>query len=316
MSDERIERVLVVGAGTMGQQISLQCATWGLSVNLYDISEQALENAGPALTRLARRMAQDTGRSERDVDDILTRITFLTDPDRAAADVDLLSESIPEDVWLKRRVFAQFNRLCPPHTVFTTNSSTLLPRELARHTGRPQRFSALHFHPDVWIANVVDILPARQAPPELADILKSFALRIDQIPIVLQTDLRGFVVNRFLSLIFRAAMDMVTREKVSIEDVDRAFTGVFGTPHGPFGIMDLIGLDTMLSIYEFWRRRLWQIPRLDPVFRRNTRLLKSYVDRGWLGRKTGRGFFEYPCGDQAAAPRLSTAADDSRNALD
>lgn len=286
--------MLVVGAGTMGQQISLQCATHGLDVTLYDVFEAALQRAESGLKSLAAEMAADLGKSSAEVDEILNRIQYSNDAASAAANADLLSESVPEDVWLKRKVFAEFNRLCPPHTIFTSNSSTLLPKEIAKQSGRPERFAALHFHPNVWYSNVVDVLPDKAAPPELAETLKQFSVRIGQIPILFAKDSRGFIVNRFLVGIFRQALDMAASGTAPLEEIDAAFIGVFKTENGPFGIMDIVGLDTMLSINEFWSKRLLQIPKLDPVFRRNLRFLRSYVDQGHLGRKTGKGFYEYP----------------------
>ncbi len=297
MSEYTIQRVLVIGAGTMGQQISLQCATHGLDVTLYDVSTKSLDRAKGSLRTLAAEMAEDLDKSQSEVDEILNRIQYSNDAASAAANADLVSESVPEDVWLKRKVFAEFDKLCPPHTIFTTNSSTLLPKEIAKHTGRPDRFAALHFHPNVWHSNVVDVMPYKAAPPELAETLKQFSVRIGQIPILFAKESRGFIVNRFLVGIFRQSLDMAASEIAPLEEIDAAFTGVFKTEYGPFGMMDLVGLDTMLSINEFWSKRLLHVPKLDPVFRRNMKFLRSYVDKGHLGRKTGKGFYEYPADD-------------------
>lgn len=301
MSENTIQRVLVIGAGTMGQQISLQCATHGLDATLYDVSEPALKRARTSLRTLAAEMAADLDKSEEEVDEILARVQFSSDSASAAADADLVSESVPEDVWLKRKVFAEFDRLCPSHTIFTTNSSTLLPKEIANQSGRPSRFAALHFHPNVWHSNVVDVLPYKTAPAELGETLKQFSVRIGQIPILFAKESRGFIVNRFLVGIFRQSLDMAASEVAPLEEIDAAFTGVFKTEYGPFGMMDLVGLDTMLSINEFWSKRLLHVPKLDPVFRRNMKFLRSYVDKGHLGRKTGKGFYEYPTRDPLAS---------------
>jgi len=297
MSEHTIQRILVIGAGTMGQQISLQCATHGLDVTLYDVSEQALQRARGTLKTLAAAMAADLDKSTVEVDEILDRIQYSNDAAAAAADADLVSESVPEDVWLKRKVFAQFDKLCPARTIFTTNTSTLLPKEIAQQSDRPDRFAALHFHPDVWNSNVVDVLPYKAAPPELGEVLRQFSVRIGQIPILFRKNSRGFIVNRFLVGIFRQALDMAASEVASPEEVDAAFTGVLKSQLGPFAIMDIVGLDTMLSINQFWSKRLLHIPKLDPVFRRNMKFLRSYVDKGHLGRKTGKGFYEYPAKD-------------------
>ncbi|MCH2202021.1 MAG: 3-hydroxyacyl-CoA dehydrogenase NAD-binding domain-containing protein [Fuerstiella sp.] len=294
MAIQTIKRVLVVGGGTMGQQISLQCAAHGFSVVLNDVSDEQLSLARTSLVKFATQMAAELQLPQSEIDEALNRIEWIADPAAAAEDVDLLIESVPEDVWLKRRIFAQFDGLCPLHTLFTTNTSTLLPKELAKHSKRPRQFAALHFHPNVWDSNFVDVMPATAADPELADILRKFALAIGQNPIMFERESRGYIINRFLFGIFRQALSMSAQDIASPEEIDRAFTGVLNTDAAPFRIMDRVGLDTMLSINKFWCKRLLYLPRLDPTFRRNQKLLESYVARGHLGVKAGRGFYQYP----------------------
>jgi len=297
MAFQTIKRVLVVGGGTMGQQISLQCAAHGFSVVLNDVSDEQLSLARTSLLKFAAQMATELQLPQSKIDDALGRIEWIADPAAAAEDVDLLIESVPEDMWLKRRVFAQFDALCPSHTLFTTNTSTLLPKELARHSKRPGQFAALHFHPNVWDSNFVDVMPAAAAVPELADILREFALAIGQNPITFDREYRGYVINRFLFGVFREALSMAAQDIASPEEIDQAFTGVLKTDAAPFRMMDRVGLDTMLSINNFWCKRLLHLPRLDPTFRRNQKLLESYVAQGHLGVKAGRGFYQYPESD-------------------
>jgi 3-hydroxybutyryl-CoA dehydrogenase len=278
----------------MGQQIGLQCAVHGFPVVLNDVSEEQLERGRKSLHNFALQMAQELNLAQSANDEAVARIEWIVDPASAAEDIDLLIESVPEDVWLKRRVFANFDKVCPAHTLFATNTSTLLPHELAKYSQRPKQFAALHFHPNVWDSNVVDVMPGNSAAPEIAETLREFALAIGQQPIVYDREYRGYVVNRFLFGVFREAMSMAAKGVVSPEEIDQAFKGVLKADTGPFGLIDRIGLDTMLSINEFWCKRLLQIPRLDPVFRRNRKLLESYVSKGHLGVKSGQGFYRYP----------------------
>ncbi len=313
MSVESIQRVLVVGAGTMGQQISLQCAAHGFPVVLNDVSDEHLKRARSAIAEFADQMRQHLGWKKERILEAQTSIEYIADQARASEDVDLLIECIPEDVWLKRRVFAQFDELCVPHAIFVTNTSTLLPKELAKHTGRPTQFAALHFHPNVWDANVVDLMPGAATSAEIMQKLKAFAEAIDQKPLVYDREYRGYVINRFLVLVFREALSMAAKGIATPEQIDEAFTGVLNADEGPFAIMDRIGLDTMLSINDFWCKRLLQIPKLDPVNRRNRELLKTYVSQGHLGIKTGRGFFEYPrrSPEPSGKPMVDTISMDS-----
>ena len=183
-----IRCILVIGAGTMGQEIGLQCAMCGYDVVLYDISSSKLETAMTKVKTYADQFAIEQRLTREEVDATLARIVTSIDPCKAAATADLVSESIPENLKLKRKVFAQFNKLCLPHTIFTTNSSTLVPSMLAKATGRPAQFAAFHFHLHVWDNNVVDIMTHPGTDEETVVLLKSFARRIGQIPIFLKKE--------------------------------------------------------------------------------------------------------------------------------
>jgi 3-hydroxybutyryl-CoA dehydrogenase len=289
MQIDDVRRVLIIGSGTMGQQIGLQCATHGCQVVLYDIDPVALE-AGLARIRAyadeqVRTGFIDTGTRDR----ALAAIATTTDPATAAADVDLVSESVPEDPALKGRVLGQFDALCPPRTIFTTNTSSLLPSMFASATGRPDRFAALHFHLPVWSGNVVDVMAHAGTSQETTELLLAFARRIGQIPIHLRKESYGYVFNAMYNAINTAAVTLVANGVASLEDVDRAWMGIFKMPIGPFGMLDDVGLDTVWHITDYWARQLG-----DAQLRTNADFLKPYLDRGCLGTKTGEGFYHYP----------------------
>jgi 3-hydroxybutyryl-CoA dehydrogenase len=283
-----IRCVLIVGAGTMGQQIGLQCATHGYEVVVYDIAPEALEAARAQVKAYAAQLAGQMRMTGSEADAALARIRFSADPADAAR-ADLLSESVPEDPALKAKVFAQFNQLCPPHTIFTTNSSSLIPSMFAAATGRPAQFAALHFHSYVWDSNVVDIMPHPGTSPETVEVLNAFARRIGQIPIVLKKENYGYVFNAMFNQLNTAAVSLVASGVASIEDVDRAWMGIMKMPLGPFGWLDGVGLKTVWDITQYWATQ-----RGDPQLQTNADFLKQYVDKNWLGVKTGRGFYTYP----------------------
>lgn len=288
-----VHTVLVIGAGTLGGQIALQCAMSGCNVNLYDISDDALAKGMALVEGYTRSLLADGTLSADQSTAALGRIRPTTDA-HTAAQADLVSESVPEDPQLKGQVFAQFNRLCPEHTIFTTNTSTLVPSMFAAATGRPDRFAALHFHGYVWVSNVVDIMPHPGTAPQTLDLLEAFAHRIGQIPIRLESENYGYVFNAMLNALLRTATSLAARQVTSFENVDRAWMGVMKMPVGPFGILDTIGLETARDINQYWAERL-----NDPELQHNADFLKTYVDRGWLGVKTGRGFYTYPDPDYA-----------------
>jgi 3-hydroxybutyryl-CoA dehydrogenase len=288
MRIDDIRRVLIVGGGTMGRQIGLQCAMHGYDVILYDTSGDALEAAKAEIRVHADHLVTWGRLTRQNADAALARIAATTDPEEAAAEADLLSESVPEDPDLKSRVFAQFNELCPPRTIFTTNTSHLLPSMFAAQSGRPTQFAALHFHPHVWEANVVDIMPHPGTSPDTVELLRAFAERIGQIPIVLSKENPGYVFNTMLNALIGAALTLAVNGVASVEDIDRAWTGVTKMIAGPFGTLDFIGLDIVWQVIE----SVAQVTG-DPQMQANADFIKQYVDKGWLGLKSGRGFYSY-----------------------
>ena len=288
MKIEDIRRVLILGAGTMGQQIGLQCAMYGYEVVYYDLTQEILDKALKRVAKLGSWFVSSGVLTEEKLRQALARISATPDPVKAAQNTDLVSESVPEDPKLKVRVFAQFNQLCPERTIFTTNTSMLVPSMFAAATGRPEKLVALHFH-DTRSTNVVDVMPHPGTAPEVTQLVHDFAVSIGQIVIVLHRESNGYVFNTMLSSLFTSALTLASRDVTGIEDIDRAWMGVMHTPMGPFGIMDQIGLSTVWTITDYWAKKTG-----DPQAKANADFLKQYVDRGHLGFKTNRGFYSYP----------------------
>ncbi len=283
-----IKQVLIIGSGNMGQQIGFQIAVSGYNVILYDISQNCLDKAMDRIAKLAKTYIAAGRLNDQSAADALKRIRATVDAEDAGKSVDFVSESVPEDPDLKGRVFAQFNKICPVHTIFTTNTSSLIPSMFAQATGRPGRFAAFHFH-DVRFNNIVDIMPHQGTSPETVELIKAFAERIGQVAIVLHKENFGYVFNAMLMELLKSAQSLAANEVASVEDVDRAWMGVMHTMVGPFGIMDSIGLDTVWKVSDYWANIL-----KDPQAIANAAFLKKYVDEGNVGVKTGKGFYSYP----------------------
>jgi len=283
-----IKRVLILGAGTMGQQIGLQCAMYGYDVVYYDLSQEILDKALRRVAKLGSWYASSGRLTEEDLQQSLARISATPDAEKAAQDVDFISESVPEDPGLKGKVFAQFNKLCPERTIFTTNTSMLVPSMFAAATGRPEKLVALHFH-DTRFTNVVDLMPHPGTDPAVTQRVHDFALSIGQIVIVLHRENSGYVFNTMLSSLFTSALTLASRKVAAVEDIDRAWMGVMHTPMGPFGIMDQVGLSTVWTITDYWAKKTG-----DTQAQANADFLKHYVDKGHMGFKTNRGFYSYP----------------------
>lgn len=288
MQIDDIKKVLLLGAGTMGQQISIPCALAGYEVVIYDINEDAISKALGKIPEIMAGMVLWKKCTQEQADAALKRISGTTDPEAAAKDADIINESVPEKPDLKVKIFSQFNKLCPERTVFTTNTSTLLPSMIADATGRPEKFLALHYH-DVSMTNVVDIMPHPGTSKETIALVKDFAIRTGQLPIMMEREHSGYVFNFMIGAVFTAAMTLKTRNVASIEDIDRAWMGVTHMMFGPFGLMDSIGLDTMLSFTEYWAER-----NNDKLWKKHAQFLHDYVDKGYVGKKAKKGFYDYP----------------------
>lgn len=288
MNIHDIRRVLILGAGTMGQQIGLECALHGYDVVVHDLTQEILDKALKRMEKLGSWYASRGRITEEKLAQALARVSSTPDPAEAAREADLVSESIPEDPGLKGRVLGAFHKLCPERTIFTTNTSTLVPSMFAEATGRPDRLLALHFH-DLRANNIVDLMPHPGTSPGVVDLVRDFAESLGQIVILVHREHSGYVFNTMLSILFSSALLLASRGVATVEDIDRSWMGVMHTPMGPFGIMDQIGLSTVWSITDYWAKRTG-----DAQAQTNADFLKPYVDRGHLGFKTNRGFYAYP----------------------
>jgi 3-hydroxybutyryl-CoA dehydrogenase len=284
-----IRKVLILGAGTMGQQIGFMCAWHGYQVMLYDISREILDKAVKGMEKLGSSWFVPMGRmTPEQLRETLGRISATTDPAEAAHDADIISESVPEDPALKAKVFAQFHALCPERTIFTTNTSYLLPSKFAKATLRPERLCALHFH-DVRTTTVVDVMPHPGTDPAVTQVVDEFARSIGCIVVMLHQENGGYVFNAMISNLILTALNLASRGVASVQDIDRAWMGVTFMPVGPFGIMDQIGLRTVWTITDFWAKKM-----KNEQSQASADFLKAYVDRGELGQKTKKGFYSYP----------------------
>jgi 3-hydroxybutyryl-CoA dehydrogenase len=279
-----IRNFLVLGSGTLGLRVGLRAALSGFNVTIYDIDASAFDKAKKFQSQILRQLQQSGQATAEDAVDASARIRFTTDPSEASKGADFVNESVTEDLEIKKKVWSQFGALCPPHTIFTTNTSYLMPSWMAAETGRPEQFCAFHFH-DVFLANVVDIMPHPGTDPQMIPLLMEMGRKLKQTPVHVRKESPGYIFNAMLVSLIGAAGALVTGEVASVEDVDRSWIGNFKMPQGPFGILDAIGLDTA-----------WHVTRTltDTKSQRFAALLKTYVDAGKLGVKSGEGFYTYP----------------------
>lgn len=288
MKVEDIKKILILGSGTMGQQIGLLCAVHGYDVAIYDINKEILDKADERIRRRAGKMVSTGQVSDETAQGALKRIFMTDDPQKASENVDLVSESVPEDPQLKGKVFAQFNTLCREDTIFTTNTSSLLPSQFAEETGRPEKFLAFHFH-DTLMTKIVDVMPHPGTSSETIALVTAFAEAIGQIPVVLHKEHNGFVFNNMLMALLDSALNLASDGIASVHDIDRSWMGVMHSMVGPFGIMDSVGIDTVYKITDYWAQQM-----NNPAAKKNAAFLKTYIDEGKFGLKSGKGFYSYP----------------------
>jgi 3-hydroxybutyryl-CoA dehydrogenase len=279
-----IKNVLILGSGTLGLRIGLQSAISGFHTTIYDIHEAAFTKAMKIQASILKNLMERKIITSDEADAAKQRISFTTDAAKAAMDADFVSESVVEDLEIKKQVWRQFAALCPSHTLFTTNTSYLLPSLLAADTGRPERFCAFHFH-DVFWANVVDIMPHPTTAQWVTELLMELGKQLKQTPVFIKKESPGYIFNAMLVALIGAAGALVTYDIASIEDVDRSWMGNFKMEMGPFGILDTIGLETVWHVTQTLN---------DTKSEKFAAILKGYIDAGKLGIKTGEGFYKYP----------------------
>lgn len=281
---QEIKNVTILGAGTLGSRIGLQAAISGYKVIIYDIQENALQQSLKVIEKVLRYTVKIGLTKEEDKQVILSRIVFTLDATAAVADADIISESVTENPSIKEKVWRQFGELAPAKTIFTTNTSYLLPSQFAAISGRPEKFCAFHFH-DVFTARVVDIMPHPGTAAEMIPLLQEFGKKLNQVPVLVKKESPGYIFNFMLMAVIGAAGKLKTHDIGSIEDIDKSWMVNFNMPMGPFGILDNIGLDTAWHVTK---------DRPDAASKAFAALLKSYVDQGKLGEKSGEGFYQHP----------------------
>lgn len=296
-----IQRIAVIGAGTMGRQIALQIARSELPVALYDIDDGALAAARSAQQEFVAGWIATGAVAPETETAIFARLRYTSDLDSAVKDAELAIEVTPERVDVKRAVFTQLDQHCDPATIIATNSSSIRVSLLEDATERPEQVANLHFYLPVWEHPMVEIGGGAHTTAATLDTLTAFARRIGMLPLRVRRESTGFIFNRVWRAIKKETLKVVATGVATHEDVDRAWMIEYGTAQGPFGKMDDIGLDVVRDIEEHYARESGDPSDLPPS------ILVDRVARGELGRKTGRGFYTYPNPSYAAPDFLAPA---------
>jgi 3-hydroxybutyryl-CoA dehydrogenase len=280
-----IKRVGIVGSGIMGAGIAQVAAQAGHEVVLRSRQQATADATLASLEKGLNRLVEKGRLDEADRDAALARIT-ATSVLKELADCDLVIESVVEDLAVKKALFAELEQVVQPDAIFATNTSTFPVVELAVQTDRPDRVCGLHFFNPAPLMRLVEIVRPLTASDDTVDALRTFALSCDKEPVVV-ADRAGFVVNALLFPYLNNAVRMLEHGTASMEDIDAAMRGGCNFPMGPFALLDLVGLDTSLSILD----ALYAEFR-DPNYAA-VPTLRRMVAAGHLGRKSGQGFYRY-----------------------
>jgi 3-hydroxybutyryl-CoA dehydrogenase len=282
---EDIKTIGIVGAGQMGRGISQVCATAGYQVLLVDVAEPWLMKALAKIRGGLERAVERGSLTDHQAGAVLALIHPMVQLDRLR-DAQLVIEAIPEDLALKQELFTELNRVCQPQTVLASNTSSISITRLGAASGRPHRVVGLHFMNPAPVMRLVEVVRGLETSEQTLHLAMDLAKRLGKTPVVAR-DVPGFIVNRVLIPMINEAISALEEGVASAEDIDLAMTTGANHPVGPLALADRIGLDTVLAICEVLYHDLG-----DPKFR-PCPLLRRYVEAGWLGRKTGHGFYTH-----------------------
>ena len=283
-SADTIQKFTIVGSGTLGARIGLRAALSEYEVILYDINKDSFQRAKRDFQRIKKMMVRHGQIDEARFDELCGSIQYTTDLNEACKHTDFVSESVIEDVALKKKVWSEIAPLVKDSTILTTNTSYLLPSWFALESGAKERFCAFHFH-DVFTARVVDIMPHENTDPSLIPVLEQVGRRLHQIPVIIKKEVQGYLFNQMFSSILMTAGKMWANDIASVEDIDRSWMGNYGMRIGPFGMIDEVGVDTLYHVAVAVNQDN------DPAFMKK---IKKMMDNSLLGVKSGEGFYQYP----------------------
>ncbi|MBU1275763.1 MAG: 3-hydroxyacyl-CoA dehydrogenase family protein [Proteobacteria bacterium] len=299
-----IEKVAVIGMGIIGTQIAIQAACYGYQVSGFDEVKGSFERSNDIILSSikAQKMLPVTGLETWHQG--LAKVSLTSELEQVLADADLVIEAVPEQMELKRAIFAKLDRLSPERTILATNSSTIPISKIEDVTKKPSKCLNLHFYFPALGMNLVDVMGGRHTSIKTIETCMKWVRSIGCIPIRLKKETFGFCLNRIQHAARREAMRMWADGNVDFEDMDRAWMTWTGMPFGLFGMMDQIGLDVVYNVELSYFNET-----KDPKYKPPT-ALKKMVENCELGYKTGKGFYSYPDPEYKELDFLSTGKSD------
>jgi 3-hydroxybutyryl-CoA dehydrogenase len=280
-----VKKIMVVGAGQMGSGIAQVCAMAGYDVFLHDLKQEYVDRGLTTITKNLMRQVEKGRMTEEEKESILHRITPSLDLNNAS-NVDLVIEAAVENMEVKTSIFAQLDEIAPEHAILATNTSSLPITEIAAATKRPEKVIGMHFMNPVPVMKLVEIIRGLATADEVYQTIEDITRKLNKVPVEVN-DFPGFVSNRILMPMINEAIYTLYEGVATKEAIDEVMKLGMNHPMGPLTLADFIGLDTCLYIMETLHEGFG-----DDKYR-PCPLLRKYVKAGWLGRKTGRGFYTY-----------------------
>ncbi|MBM7840093.1 3-hydroxybutyryl-CoA dehydrogenase [Alkalihalobacillus xiaoxiensis] len=280
-----MKRIVVVGSGVMGRGIAYAAAIAGFVTTVTDNQSSALASAEAEINQLVESGIQRGKLSEQVGAYALANVAFTTSLNTAVMDADLIIEAVPEKPQLKQAVFQLLEKVAKSSCIFATNTSTMSPTEIASYGARPAKTIAMHFFNPVHKMRLIEIVRGLETSDETVESVKEVARRMGKETVVIN-EFPGFVTSRMSALVGNEAFFMLQEGLGTPEDIDKAIKLGLNYPMGPFELGDLVGLDTRLNNLRYLHEKLGEKYRPAP-------LLEQYVQAGRLGRKTGKGVYQY-----------------------
>lgn len=279
-----ISKVAVLGAGVLGSQIAFQVAANGIDVILYDVDSESFGRASQIFGWMEQYYADRLNASPADIEAAYNRLSYAFELEEVMG-AELIIESIPENLEMKKELYLQLAGLADNDTIFATNSSTFLPSQLMEYTGRPDRFLALHFANLLVQFNTAEVMGSPKTDPDVYATVVQFARDINMVPIEMRKEKDGYILNSLLIPLLSAAAELWMTGVADTETIDKTWKIATGAQAGPFEIFDIIGLNTMYNISMGGDMK----SKLFAHF-----LKENYISKGKLGYLSGEGFYKYP----------------------
>ncbi|MBP1988210.1 3-hydroxyacyl-CoA dehydrogenase/enoyl-CoA hydratase family protein [Halolamina salifodinae] len=289
MDPEDIERIAVLGAGNMGHGIAEMAALAGYEVTMRDINEEFVQNGYEQIEWSLDKLAEKDQISRADAEGALDRVTPVVDLDAAVGDADVVIEAVPEKMDIKRQVYRDVIEHAPPEAIFATNTSSLSVTELSEVSDRPEQFCGMHFFNPPVRMQLVEVISGAHTAEATLETIEALAESMGKTPVRVRKDSPGFIVNRILVPLMNEAAWAVEADDATIEEVDSTTKYDLGLPMGSFELADQVGIDVGYHVLEYMYQELGDAYRPSP-------LLAENVEKEELGKKTGRGFYDYENG--------------------